>query len=754
MQAADSASFELVADDGRVIGRATLSTLPSMTVAHGLATLLDHRPIASETDTEPVQLLEGCEYLYVFDVGGATLARVDKSEIFIPDDQRGTRGRVRTGLATGRVEVRVCVDGSWARPFAFEVRSSKLNYLEDYRWMLESVAEVGASLLLERFAPSEQRLKVDDTADAEALYQRFVFLRGLLYGERLNAALRRILAEPYVQWERVTEERSPGRGLRGGSRLARSLAGAGARGEWRTSPHPALSTIPLRLRSERTEETLDNVPNRFVLFALQEWRGLITTMLELLYWERRKAGNVAASVERGIREGETLVAQLNELIFARVFRDVGTLSDFPISNQVLQKKEGYREVLQAYLLVQLGAQLTWKGGEDVFGGGQRNVATLYEYWVFIELAKIVSSLCDTKLDLQSLVSDSTEGLSLVLRREKAHAIRGGFRRLGRSFDVELCFNQQFSRENGTWSRTLRPDCSLHIVPVEESRKDDDIWLHFDAKYRVNRIEDLIGDDTDEPALVAKAEDLYKMHTYRDAIVRAAGAYVVFPGTSPKTHQQYEEVLPGLGAFPLRPSDGGESNGSAAIRDFVSKAFDHVATHTTRHERARYWRRRSTQEAGSIQPLDASPFLRRPPADTPTLLAFVKSPKHHEWIVRSRLYNLRADRERRGAVGLRGHELSAEVVALYGQVSDAATLFRTVDEPVLLSGKDLADSGYPAAGGELYICLRLEALTEAPVWFSSKLTESAAAQRRGSRPMGAPIVVAWSELIGAMPPRWP
>jgi hypothetical protein len=272
-------------------------------------------------------------------------------------------------------------------------------------------------------------------------------------------------------------------------------------------------------------------------------------MLDILEGERKRSPeNVSEPVKRGLREGQELALYLDTLIQVPVFRDVGRLISFPIANQVLQKKEGYREVLHAYLVVQLGASLAWAGGEDVFGGGQRNVATLYEYWVFLELAQIVSSLCDRPLDLQALVAETAGGMNLVLRRQQASSIRGEFTRRGRRFSVELCFNQQFTPgPNGTWTKSLRPDCSLHIVP---SNRDDDVWLHFDAKYRVDRLEELFGDDDDEPVLIAKTEDLYKMHTYRDAIVRAVGAYVVFPGTMPLTREQYGEVLPGLGAFPL------------------------------------------------------------------------------------------------------------------------------------------------------------------------------------------------------------
>ncbi|HEY1810987.1 MAG TPA: DUF2357 domain-containing protein [Kofleriaceae bacterium] len=721
-----------------------ISTLPSQRETMSIPTLVIGGNSAANV-LEAVQLLEGSEYL--FEIDAPSPVQIDKTELFIPDDTTGRRGRVRTRLYTGRVDVRVLIDGVWTRPFAFEVRSAKLSYLDDYRWMLEDIAEIGSALLLERFAPSTQRLKINVNVDAETTYQRFVFLKGLLDGERLGAALRRIVAEPYVQWERIDEVGSPSRGMRSSGQLVRELLRPGARIEWNEAPHDALGTLPRRLSATRTEETRDNVPNRFVLFALEEWRGLVSSMLDVLRGDEKRAeGSPSGAVVRGLREGTVLFDQLSEWIQSKLFADVGPLNEFPIANQVLHKKEGYREVMQAYLLIQLGASLSWEGGEDVFGGGQRNVATLYEYWVFLELAKIVSSLCAEPLDLRSLVSESANGLHLLLRRQKAHAVTGTVHRHGRDFKIELCFNRQFAPgPNGTWTRSLRPDCSLHIVPTDAARRHDDVWLHFDAKYRVNRVDELIGSDESDAVLITKTEDLYKMHTYRDAIVRAAGAYVVFPGTEALTREQYDEVLPGLGAFPLKPAAAGSPQGSSAICQFLQRAFDHIGTQTTRHERARYWCRASATGPKVEQGRTAAPFLHRPPADTVVLLGYVKSEQHHQWIIDSGLYNLRADPKRQGAVGLRGSELSAELLVIYGEVGDGPCLFRVVGEPQILTAAELGELGYPQARGQIYFCLGAEPIVSAPAWLTANESETIAEVLRDGRVLGAPIVTDWLTL---------
>ena len=72
-----------------------------------------------------------------------------------------------------------------------------------------------------------------------------------------------------------------------------------------------------------------------------------------------------------------------------------------------------------------------------------------------------------------------------------------------------------------------------------------------------------------------------MHSYRDAIRRTHGAYIIYPGAGAnpiKGHSgyhawmEYHEILPGLGAFQLTP--GSNSDQSATIiHSFLSDVLD-------------------------------------------------------------------------------------------------------------------------------------------------------------------------------------
>jgi len=203
-----------------------------------------------------------------------------------------------------------------------------------------------------------------------------------------------------------------------------------------------------------------------------------------------------------------------------------------------------------------------------------------------------------------------------------------------------------------------------------------------------------------------------MHAYRDAIRKTGGAYVLYPGGDGDTHpphQEYHEILPGLGAFVLRPTDTGEASSASsnALRKFLSDVLDHTAAQGSGRERAGYWTRRSFGDTPeSIVPLDFDPDLDKPPADTSVLLGFVKGPEHRAWIEEHRLYNLRGDSSRRGSVGIGSPQLRADVVVLYGVDSSDVLIYRATGALFLRSAEELVASGYPAPRGTNYLCLEL------------------------------------------------
>lgn len=745
----DSACLDLVDIDGTAIGSVTISCLPNGRVwgEARVPTLLDLRDAPMQKSAgAPVQLLEEVEYLFEVDCG-EPVGRIEPKELCSVSDASNRNGRLKVGRATGSVRIQVELESGVAGTCELEVRSRKLTYESEYQYMLTRIALESAELAQSSFAPSSLRSFEPATeASAETLYQRFAFLRGLVESGELDRAFQIIRHHPHLEYRTETYRVDPGRALRPHADLARQLVGPGPR-QRSTQPIMGLESVPLEMHEHCHVETFDTVPNRFVRFAVTHWRNLADEVADRL-------GQTSAADQRGRREALRMSESLTRLLATPALAEAGALTSFPQSNTTLQGRSGYREIFRSFLLGEAAATVAWDDGVDLFRAGQRDVATLYEYWVFLELVRIVESLPGFSIDRRPLTRPTSNGLALDLTRQ-GKVLDGSGERHGREVQLELCFNKTFHRSDrgtGSWTVQMRPDCSLRVT-VSGLGRSYDTWLHFDAKYR---IQSFVGGfdtviDSGEASSTAAASserpqpaDLAKMHAYRDAIRRSAGAYVLYPGSdggAAPRHEQYHEILPGLGAFVLRPTDTGTTSqqSETALRQFLEDVMSHVAAQGTSLERATFWTEKVNER--KAEPLDFEPTLHVPPADTRVLLGFVRSPEHLTWVARRRRYNLRAD-ERRGSVGLDSPTLASDLVVLYMAGGDELWLAPATGAFYVESAAELEASGYPNPRGRRYVSLGLggvEPLTKVAANHVRHL-----AGRAGDP--GGPIAVTWSDLF--------
>jgi hypothetical protein len=226
--------------------------------------------------------------------------------------------------------------------------------------------------------------------------------------------------------------------------------------------------------------------------------------------------------------------------------------------------------------------------------------------------------------------------------------------------VHFFYNRSFGgRKNvdkrGSYSKPFRPDFSIVIIPIEfdktnwleaELHAESEgriAYLHFDAKYRGENLPGLFGaeenedEDLDDARSAAvgtvKNPDLYKMHTYNEAIRRTVGSYVLYPGVAPTPGQanarfiRYHEVVPGIGAFALRPvPGGGRPVGLPLLRDFVEEVWRHQLSRFTQSHRFNYWTEITVREPVETYGSKVSEVIwdKKPPKDTQVLLGFVRS----------------------------------------------------------------------------------------------------------------------------------
>lgn len=594
-----------------------------------------------------------------------------------------------------------------------EVRSRKLAYDSEYRVMLEDIANRCADFLLQIESPAQQYFKPENVVKEATLAQRLYFLKSLLGGEDFQQAIQRIVAMPNTRWREEFRPVSVHQSCRIGRYEVRQVASA-----WRRMNVPVghplrelMHTMPVQIEVRDKRDTVDTPENRFVKYALNTFLQTLEEMAPIIRNDKYP-GLRADLVE--------LINNLEETVAHDFFKEVSLPEMLPLNSPVLQRKEGYRQILRAWLMLELAAKLSWSGGDDVYAGGKRDAAALYEYWVFFKLFDLIADLF--KLDkppIESLIDD--KDFVLKLKAGIHLPIRGIYSGAGRKLQVQFSYNRTFKGNvahpmQGSWSRQMRPDYTLSLWPdgfSSEEAENQELMthVHFDAKYKVDRLVEMFGDEDDnltdektaQRAGIYKRADLLKMHAYRDAIRRSSGAYVIYPGTdSPAPFRGFHELLPGLGAFPLRP--GTSEDGSADLIRFLKEVVAHVCNRATQREQQTYHTYRIHKDEPPKEIRESLPeteceTMERliPPSEISVLIGYYKDKAHLEWIIKGaeKLFNCRAD-VGRGSLRLESKIADAAYLLLHTEgETKTDKIYRVVKKgPRVLSAETLAEKGYP------------------------------------------------------------
>ncbi|MBQ5470525.1 MAG: hypothetical protein IIT58_00715, partial [Treponema sp.] len=156
----------------------------------------------------------------------------------------------------------------------------------------------------------------------------------------------------------------------------------------------------------------------------------------------------------------------------------------PVNNQILEKREGYSQIFNAFSMIDLALKLDWKGKDDAYTGEAKNTALLYEYWLFFELRKIIHELTGKDKNTSGLEPykqfiDDANGLTISLQQGNASLQSFTFEK--ENLTVNLYYNRTFSPAQfsssiywGSYSRPFRPDYTLAIFSSKYQKEADAI----------------------------------------------------------------------------------------------------------------------------------------------------------------------------------------------------------------------------------------------------------------------------------------
>ncbi|MBF0556837.1 MAG: DUF2357 domain-containing protein, partial [Nitrospirae bacterium] len=400
---------------------------------------------AKQYGEEKIQLQEGCSYDFELQEVHGKL-RVQANGVVKPSSLRPEIGRIETGVETGLLQV-VLEDEKTGLPIArgsVEVLPTKINYRQDYRGMLTFIADECSELLFNVWANTRMRLAPKYKTEPQNLQRQLEFLCAELNSSRFLAAIQRIMTTPHQKLETHWEERNISRPCKTGRNFARQVSSTTMRvrlpAEHSISRSMAAQgisdlSLPATVLFRKQSDSLDTPENRFVKYVLAHFRDVLKRIYILLKQHRTE------DRQRLFRNINHLQELLNELLSRDFFKGISEIHVLPLGSPVLQRKSGYREIFLTWLKLDIEAQLSWKGGDDVYGAGKRDMATLYEYWLFFQLYRLFRDKFElTAQPARSLFEQTHGGLNLRLKVNEPLGIKGICVREARRLNVRFHYN--------------------------------------------------------------------------------------------------------------------------------------------------------------------------------------------------------------------------------------------------------------------------------------------------------------------------
>lgn len=454
-------------------------------------------------------------------------------------------GFINFGNDIGKSEILIDYNvGSELRHFrfGFEVLSTKLNYHEHWRQIVEDVENEYRMLSLDYMRRTFHGFSPESSGKTPDLVWWSIFAEEQ---KRFIKAVKGIIERPRHRLHGIETYLRADKLTRIPINLENELAE-----HRREQAH--LYRVEQQIQSNDTQE------NRFLKHAL----GQITTKYELLKKRIEAVKGMSDPYKEDMREMLNTLKHLQKNPF---FRTVGRFKGLTQESLVLQKATGYSQVYRTWNLLRRAYSLN----EGIYRLQSKDIATLYEIWCFIEVSHIVKELLGIDVDVDHRNRMEMNGIFTWELGKGEHS-----RILFKKDNVELAelvYNPKHTeKENDSISMenlvvptvAQKPDIVLQLTK-QDLQKDMKMTYLFDAKYRIEGKTPLGVDTPPEDAI-------NQMHRYRDAIYykehtsnelkkEVIGGYILFPGDGQRTDVEVSKFYKtisevNIGAFPLRPKD--------------------------------------------------------------------------------------------------------------------------------------------------------------------------------------------------------
>lgn len=509
----------------------------------------------------------------------SSVNKTEKNRISVrwEQDNRQCRGVFNFGNFLGSGSIGI----SKTEGLTFEVISNKLDYEQEYLALIKDLSDKALSLLLDFDTPTSSQLTIDQTKDSKSIFESYLLLKTALPINDFSAALAQIKARPHSIL--VSEERWMPSSLASGLYAMNDPI---SRIRWARSSSSG-KPVAVEVLDRKRLDTNNTVPNQFARFSLEKFSRICLEISE----NSSKFGKTNAT------EALQIHKFIENELRSGLLKSVSRLGRIPYENQVLQKREGYKQLLRTWILTNCSLAVRDLQDNGVLSPTAENraVPDLYEYWLFFFLAQALEELNGAKKIERNYVKElNQEGVvSIKLDHSNKPRLTLELPMGEETHHLGLYYNRTFEggENQPSYSMKLRPDYTIETFVgygsnylerrVNALKNCTISYLHFDAKFRIQKvnISETDSDNEDQDELSAKPSDIYKMHTYNEAIRGTAASVILFPGNTNKegelneSYRKYFELIPGVGALAIKPGD--EKSRKAAListQNFILEAL--------------------------------------------------------------------------------------------------------------------------------------------------------------------------------------
>ena len=457
-----------------------------------------------------------------------------------------------------------------------EVRYKKIDYFNQYSSMIADLSQQALSLIFEVNSPLYQEFELD-YRDKETFYEDFMFLEYLFRQDNLPSIFEYLSKNLHSQLKNHVETVPISFASNVNQNTLKNII---------TRPNKLFKTdsdleiskklngyLPYEIEQVKHEDVIDIPENRFFKYFLELIQGLI---------EKLRADSPEGYINDKLLHFRD---EIGYYLSAKFFNHISSMDYVPFNSQILQKKEGYREIFHYFLMLEFSFRLSWDEVNNQFKGFEKKLSELYEYWCYFKLLKVLNDLSIKKINFEDVFVINRDNWSIGIKRGVKSAKHFKLILKGHEIDIELFYNLRFSDnpQYRSYSLAFRPDYTLLVTVGGETH-----YIHFDAKYRselelsdfYSKIDKTSDDELDdeidrrdsleEKDYIFKDGDIYKMHTYKDSILKTEGSYVLYPGNITRRFNESDMVIPSVGAFSLTPGndDVEEDNLEVFIKDVL------------------------------------------------------------------------------------------------------------------------------------------------------------------------------------------